>query len=433
MTAIVFYFQVHQPNRLERFRFDDVGRGKALDYFDEPLNKLIAERVAERCYLPMNEVLSQAIADTGGRFRCSFAITGTLLTQLERWAPKALDSFVALSRTGAVEFVCETGYHSLASVGGASARPSASALAGSVPAGDIPAGNMDAFAAQVEEQRTRLKDLFGVTPSAFRNTELILDNSIAKKVEELGFTCQLGEGVDRLLDWRSPRRVYRPKGCKTLKLLLRDYLFSDDIAFRFSNRQWPEYPLMAERYAQWLHRATEEDQFIGLFMDYETFGEHQNKDTGILEFMRHLPKFVLADERFSFATPSEVAAAHEPVAELDIPQTLSWADKERDLSAWLENDMQKEAHRRLYQLLPRVRAAAAAGHAQYLATWRKLSTSDHVYYMSTKWHSDGDVHEYFTPYDSPHDSYIIFMHVLDDLTARVEGCLEHKTPRKRSP
>jgi len=421
VTAVVFYFQVHQPNRLERFRFDDVGGGKGLDYFDEPLNKLIVERVAERCYLPMNALLAEAIADTGGRFRCSFAITGTLLTQLERWAPKALDSFVALSRTGAVEFVCETGYHSLASVGGPPASPAGT-----------PAGDMQEFAAQVEEQRARLKDLFGVAPSAFRNTELILDNAIARKVEELGFTCQLGEGVDRLLDWRSPRRVYRVKGCKTLKLLLRDYLFSDDIAFRFSNRQWPEYPLMADRYAEWLHRAAEEDQFIGLFMDFETFGEHQNKDTGILDFMRHLPKFVLADERFSFATPSEVAAAHEPVAELDIPHTLSWADKERDLTAWLENDMQKEAHRRLYALLPRVRAAAAAGHPELLATWRKLSTSDHVYYMSTKWHSDGDVHEYFTPYDSPHDSYIIFMHVLDDLEARVESCLERKTAEKRS-
>ena len=410
MTAVVFYFQVHQPNRIERFRLEDIGRARPRPYFDDTLNQMIAERVAERCYLAMNAVIAEAIADTGGRFRCAFAITGTLLTQLERWAPKALDSFVALSRTGAVEFVCETGYHSLASVGGTSESRAE-------------------FAAQVEEQRRRLKDLFGVAPRTFRNTELILDNRIAKEVEELGFACQLGEGVDRLLEWRSPRRVYRPKGCTRLKLLLRDYLFSDDIAFRFSNRQWPEYPLMADRYASWIHRAAEEDQFIGLFMDYETFGEHQNESTGILDFMRHLPRFVLDDERFHFATPGEVAAAHEPVAELDIPATLSWADKERDLTAWLQNDMQKAAHARLYELLPKVLAAAGAGHPEHLAAWRKLSTSDHVYYMSTKWHSDGDVHEYFTPYDSPHDSFVYYMNVLDDLAVRIEQSL---APRRRS-
>ena len=410
MTAVVFYFQVHQPNRIERFRLEDIGRARARPYFDDKLNQMIAERVAERCYLAMNAVIAEAIADTDGRFRCAFAITGTLLTQLERWAPKALDSFLALSRTGAVEFVCETAYHSLASVGGTSESRAE-------------------FAAQVEEQRRRLKDLFGVTPRTFRNTELILDNRIAKEVEELGFVCQLGEGVDRLLEWRSPRRVYRPKGCKHLKLLLRDYLFSDDIAFRFSNRQWPEYPLMADRYASWIHRAAEEDLFIGLFMDYETFGEHQNESTGILDFMRHLPRFVLDDERFHFATPGEVAATHEPVAELDIPTTLSWADKERDLTAWLQNDMQKAAHARLYELLPQALAAAEAGHPEHLAAWRKLSTSDHVYYMSTKWHSDGDVHEYFTPYDSPHDSFVYYMNVLDDLALRMERSLAPRGAR----
>jgi alpha-amylase len=412
MTAIVFYFQAHQPYRLNRFRYEDVGQGKA--YFDDGLNRMIVERVAERCYLAMNEVLAEVIESTEGRFRCAFALSGTLLTQLERWAPKALDSFVALSRTGAVEFVCETAYHSLASVGDA-----------------------DEFVAQVEEQRERLKELFGIAPTAFRNTELILSNAIARQVEDMGFVCQLGEGVDRLLEWRSPRRVYRSEGCDRLKLLLRDYQFSDDIAFRFSNREWPEYPLMAERYAKWLQRATPDDAFVGLFMDYETFGEHQNADTGVLEFMRHLPKHVLDNERFSFQTPSEVAARHEPVAELDVPEPLSWADKERDLTAWLGNDMQKEAHARLYEILPTVRAAAQAGRPELLALWRKLSTSDHVYYMSTKWHSDGDVHEYFTPYDSPHDSFIIFMHVLDDLSARSEEALgrtrvEPRTKRGKS-
>jgi len=412
--AVTFYFQIHQPYRLKRFRFDDVGQGAELPaderYFDDELNRLIIERVAERCYLAMNEVLLEVIEDTAGRFRCAFALTGTVLSQLERWAPRALDSFVALARTGCVEFVCETAYHSLASQADA-----------------------EEFVAQVEAQRARLKELFGLAPTSFRNTELILDNEVARRVEQLGFQALLGEGVDRLLDWRSPRRVYRCKGCTRLKLLLRDYLFSDDIAFRFSNKSWPEYPLMADRYATWLQRAAEDDDFIGLFMDYETFGEHQNESTGILEFMRHLPKFVLADPRFSFQTPSEVAAANEPVAELDIPETLSWADKERNLSAWLGNEMQRDAHQKLYELAPRVRAASRLGRTDLLAAWRKLTTSDHVYYMSTKWHSDGDVHEYFTPYDSPHDSFIIFMHVLDDLSARVERALEKPRKKRTAP
>ena len=405
MTDVVFYFQVHQPYRLNRYRHDDVGTKQG--YFDDPLNRLIVERVAERCYLPMNAIVQELVAETHGKFRCAYALSGTLVTQLERWAPKALDSFIALARTGAVEFVCETGYHSLAAV-----------------------TDLEEFQAQVAEQKERLKLYFGVWPRSFRNTELILDNRIAAAVEELGFECQLGEGVDRLLAGRSPRRIYRAQGCTKLKLLLRDYLFSDDIAFRFSNREWPEYPLMADRYAAWLARATPDDRFIGLFMDYETFGEHQNKDTGVLEFMRHLPKHVLAHEHLAFATPAEAAAAHAVDEELDVAETLSWADKERDLTAWLGNDMQKDAHKRLYALLPRAREAAERGFPEHLAAWRKLSTSDHVYYMSTKWHSDGDVHEYFTPYDSPHDSFIFFMNVLDDLAARIERDLT-RASRKR--
>ena len=406
MTAVVFYFQVHQPYRLRRFRYFDIGEHR--EYFDDELNKLIVERVAERCYLPMNAILREAIAESAGRFRCSFSLTGTLVTQLEDWAPEALDSFVELARTGSVEVVCETSHHSLASQ-----------------------SDPEEFADQVEEQRARVEEIFGQEPRTFRNTEMIIDPSLARRVEDLGFDVLLGEGADRLLDWRSPRRVYRPAGCQRLALLLRDYAFSDDIAFRFSNREWPEYPLMADRYATWLQRATHEDVFIGLFMDYETFGEHQNKDTGILEFMKYLPRYVLADPRLSFRTPSEVARDHAPIADLELDGPISWADKERDLSAWLGNEMQRSAHRALYELGPKVRQAARRGHPELLETWRKLTTSDHVYYMSTKWHSDGDVHEYFTPYDSPHDSYIIFMNVLDDLARRVEHALG-STARKKN-
>ncbi len=404
MTSVVFYFQVHQPYRLRRFTYFDIGSHTG--YFDDRENRRILERVADRCYLPMNELLLDLIEETEGRFRCSFAITGTVLRQLEEWAPEALESFVRLSRTGAVEFVCETAYHSLAAL----ASPSE-------------------FEEQVLDQRDRLEDLFSERPTTFRNTELIFDNEIAKRVEDLGFGVLLGEGADRLLEWRSPRRVYRPEGCSRLRLLLRDYLFSDDIAFRFSNRQWPGYPLMADTFASWLHRAKAEDVFIGLFMDFETFGEHQNKDTGILEFMRHLPAYVLADPRLSFQTPREVAV-HPPVAELDVSSPISWADAERDLSAWLGNPMQRAAHEALYELAPDARAAAAKGHPELLAAWRKLTTSDHVYYMSTKHHqSDADVHEYFSPYQSPHDSFIVFMNVVDDLATRVREVLEEESER----
>jgi alpha-amylase len=205
------------------------------------------------------------------------------------------------------------------------------------------------------------------------------------------------------------------------------------VAFRFSNKGWAEWPLSAEKFAKWANDVNGDGYLVNLFMDYETFGEHQGAHTGILEFMRHLPRFVLADERFSFRTPSEVAAAHEAVAELDVPEPLSWADAERDLTAWLGNDMQKDAHARLYELLPAVRDAAAAGHPEFLAEWRKLSTSDHVYYMSTKWQSDGDVHEYFSPYDSPHDAYVNFMNALEDLSIRVANALPHSTKKRRTP
>ena len=398
MTSVVFYFQVHQPYRLQRYTYFDIGGER--DYFNGPENERILKRVAERCYLPMNALLLEAIERTQGRFRCAFSLTGTVLSQLEDQAPEALDSFVALARTGCVEFLCETAYHSLAAV-----------------------GDQDEFVAQVVSHRDRIEALFGARPVTFRNTELIFDDEIAKTIEGLGFEALLGEGADHLLAGRSPRRVYRPRGSPALKLLLRDYLFSDDIAFRFSNKKWEQYPLMADTFASWLHRAQPEDAFIGLFMDYETFGEHQGPVTGIFDFMRHVPGYVLADERFDFRTPAEVARAHPSTDEIAAPEPVSWADAERDLSAWLRNPMQRSAHDALYELLPDVREAARLGHPELLSIWRRLTTSDHVYYMSTTFLSDGDVHEYFTPYESPYDSYVVFMNVLDDLSTRVRAVL----------
>ena len=399
MIDVVFYFQVHQPYRLRKWKPSD--RIRKLEMFDEPLNRLVAERVAERCYLPMNKVLQDAIERTDGQFRCAFSLSGTVIQQLRQWVPEALDSFVALAESGNVEFLCETSEHSLAAV-----------------------ASLDEFAAQVEIQRRTVTDLFGA-PSTFRDTELILDNGICKKVEELGFECMLGEGADRLLTWRSPQVPYRPAGCDRLKLLLRSYSLSDDIAFRFSNPKWPSFPLFADTYAAWLHDVPAPAQFVGLFMDYETFGEHQGAHTGILEFMAHLPEQVLADPRFRFRTPAQVAAERAAIGDLDIPTPVSWADAERNLTAWLGNPMQVAAHEAIYAMRDDV-IAASATRPELLTTWRHLTTSDHVYYVATKHHSDAEVHEYFSPYDSPHAAFVTLMTAVDHLRNEVAKALRKK-------
>jgi alpha-amylase len=396
---VVFYFQVHQPYRLRKWRPKD--RIKKLDLFDDPLNRLVAERVAERCYLPMNKVLLDAVERSDGQFRCAFSLSGTVIRQLRDWAPDALDSFVELADTGNVEFLCETSQHSLAAL-----------------------GSEDEFREQVELQRRTVTDLFG-EPGTFRNTELILDNRICRIVEDLGFECMLGEGADRLLGWRSPQVPYRAKGCDRLKLLLRSYSLSDDIAFRFSNPKWPSYPLFADTFAGWLHDLPAPAQFVGLFMDYETFGEHQGAHTGILEFMRHLPEQVLSNPKFRFRTPAQVAAERAAIADLDIPDPVSWADAERNLTAWLGNPMQEAAHQKLYALRESVHQAAAA-RPELLAAWRDLTTSDHVYYVATKHHSDAEVHDYFSPYDTPHAAFVTVMTAVDHLEREVNKTLRKK-------
>lgn len=393
MIDVVFYFQVHQPYRLRRLRPDS--RITKLDWFDDPLNRMVAERVAQRCYLPMNRLLLDVIEKTDGAFRCAFSLSGTVIQQMRDWVPEALDSFVELAESGCVEFLCETSMHSLAGV-----------------------TDLDEFADQVTSHRAVITDLFGSEPGTFRNTELIVDERICAKVEQLGFDCILGEGADRLLGWRSPQVPYRPRGCKRLKVLLRSYSLSDDIAFRFSNQKWPAYPLFADTYARWLHDIPSPAQFVGLFMDYETFGEHQGPHTGILEFMRHLPPLVLEDDRFRFRTPAQVAAERGAAAELAIPDPVSWADAERNLSAWLGNPMQVAAHKAIHELRPHV-VELAATHPELLAAWRRLTTSDHVYYVATKHHSDAEVHEYFSPYDSPHAAFVTLMTAVDDLRKRV--------------
>jgi len=415
MTDIVFYFQVHQPFRLRRYTWLDIG--KSHDYFDDGLNRMIVERVAERCYLPMNALLRKAILRTDGRFRCAFSISGTLLEQCEIWAPEVITSFQELVATGAVELLCETSQHSLAAL-----------------------EDPEEFRAQVDHQRATLLRLFGVEPTSFRNTELIVDESVARQVQDLGFDVLLGEGADGLLGQTAGAKLgeqpatdfYHPKGSAALTLLLRSYSYSDDIAFRFSNKTWDAYPLFAPTFVEWLEKVPEGAPFVGLFMDYETFGEHQWAETGIFEFMAALPELVLARERFRFATPAEAARADVPRHELAYPRAYSWADADRDLSAWLGNPMQKAAQRALYELAAPCRAAAGAEPRLY-QDWRKLSTSDHVYYMATKWASDGDVHEYFSPYESPHDAFILFMNVIEDLARRARAHAGSSLPPPPAP
>lgn len=401
MTSIVFYFQVHQPFRLRRYSFFDIGVSE--QYYDEAENERILRRVAEKCYRPMTRLLADLIARHDGAFRCAFSISGTALDQFELWAPDVLEQFQALAATGCVEFLAETSHHSLAFL-----------------------ADRDEFAAQVRAHADRIERLFGRRPTTFRNTELVCDNEVARAAEALGFRGILAEGADHLLGWRSPHFVYRPEGCERLKVLLRSYRLSDDIAFRFSNRQWSEWPLPADRYAHWLHRLGGEAEVVGLFMDYETFGEHQWEDTGIFAFMEHLPGLVLAQPDFRFETPAEALARLDPVGRLDIPYPVSWADTERDLTAWLGNHMQRAAMDALYQTGRLVRGAAAR-RPDLLERWRRLTTSDHLYYMCTKWFTDGDVHKYFSPYGSPYDAYIAFMNVLDDLDRRAREAVGERT------
>jgi alpha-amylase len=393
VTSVVLYFHVHQPYRLRReYSFFDIGRSAR--YFDDPLNARIVKRVAERSYVPATETLRRAIERTGGRFRVALSITGTVLDQWEKWAPEALDAFRALVDTGSVELVAETSHHSLASE-----------------------GNLEEFRDQVRAHRDRLERTFGVRPLSFRNTELVYHDRVARAAERLGFRAILAEGAARLLRKRSTYQVHRPLGCRKIGVLTRSFRHSDDVAFRFAARFHAGNPLTAEEFAGDLASVPAAAQVIGLFMDFETVGEHQHESSGILRFLDRVPEAVLATGRLDFATPSEAVALHRPSGAVRAAKPVSWADQERDLSAWLGNDMQQTAHEALYDLLPAVRRS---GRHDLVSAWRKLSTSDHVYYMCTKHFSDGEVHKYFSPYDAPHDAFVAFMNAVDDLRRRAE-------------
>ncbi|MBP8305060.1 MAG: glycoside hydrolase family 57 protein [Phycisphaerae bacterium] len=391
MPSVCMYFQVHQPQRLRHYTVFDRGS----DYFDDYKNASICRKVAHKCYLPTNRLLLDLIRRWDGRFKVAFSLTGVLLEQFQQFCPEVLSTFDALARTGQVEFLAETYYHSLSFL-----------------------YSREEFLEQVRTHVETIRDLFGQTPRVFRNTELIYNNDLGRTLESLGlFDAVLSEGADHILGYRSPNFVYRPKDSQHMKLLLKNYALSDDIAFRFSNRHWSEWPLTADKFAGWIHQVNGCGQTVNLFMDYETFGEHQWADTGIFDFLRHLPEEILKHPDNDFRTPSEVAARYPAMDAVDVPNLISWADMERDLSAWLGNAMQSNAIHELYRLEKKVKAS---GDPRILSDWRKLQTSDHFYYMCTKWFSDGDVHKYFNPYDSPYESYINFMNVLDHLRSRCD-------------
>lgn len=397
MPSVCFYFQVHQPHRVKKYRVFDIGRDQ--DYFNDNSeektnNAKIFRKVAEKSYLPANQVLLELL-EKYQEFKVSFSISGVALEQMESYAPAVLQSFQNLVSTGRVELLSETYHHSLAYL-----------------------YSPNEFRRQVRLHRRKIVDLFNCEPEIFRHTELIYNNSLAQEVAGLGFRGILAEGADHILGWRSPNFVYRPKNLKNTGLLLKNYKLSDDIAFRFSSRDWSEWPLDAAKFASWISAINGSGEVINLFMDYETFGEHQWADTGIFDFLRALPAEILKHPDNNFVTASEAIKKYAPRDEIDAPEFYSWADTERDLSAWLSNPMQQDAARKIYSLEKDI---LKTKNQDLINNWRRLLTSDHLYYMCTKWWHDGDVHKYFSPYESPYEAFISYMNAVADLELRARA------------
>ncbi len=391
--AIILYLHVHQPYRIRHYTIFDSGSDSNYfdtNYDDRTSNERIIHKVAQKSYIPTNQKLLQLLQQHP-EFKLSLSITGTVLEQLQKWAPGALKSFQELVATGRVEIVAETYHHSLAFF-----------------------YSQAEFEMQVTMHREKVQELFGQTPQVFRNTELSYNNDLAYWADQAGYKAILAEGWDPVLGWRSPNFVYRPTYTNNIRLLMKNYKLSDDIAFRFSNHDWSEWPLTADKFTNWLSNSGEATNF-NLFMDYETFGEHQWDDTGIFEFLGHLPEKWLANPEHTFMTLSEAADSFHPVDQVDVQQTTTWADTERDLSAWLGNPMQQQAIKALYELQTPI---IKSGDFALIEDWRRMQTSDHFYYMCTKWFSDGDIHAYFSPYESPYEAYTNFMNSWHNLRLR---------------
>lgn len=396
MRAICLYLHIHQPLRYREYPVFDIGNNSNYyidDYNGRQSNRRIFDKVAAKSYRPMLNLLEKHIRRSQD-FKVSFSITGTWLEQAEAWAPELIEQIKRMVQTGQVEIVGETYYHSLAFF-----------------------YDQEEFESQVAMHAEKVKQLFGVTPKVFRNTEFAYNDSLAHWADAKGYTGILAEGWDKVLGWRSPNYLYRPAGTKNIKLLLKNYRLSDDIAFRFSDRNWKDYPLTVGKYQKWLDDACLDGNLINLFMDFETFGEHQWADTGIFDFMDALIPAWLGEYENKFFTVSEACTKLTPAGEVSMPTTVTWADTERDLSAWLSNDMQRSASEDLYSLRHRV---METGNPDLISDWRHLTTSDHPYSMCTKYWNDGDVHAYFSAYASPYESYMYYMNVLRDIIYRLD-------------
>lgn len=407
MASVCFYFQVHQPYRIKKYRIFDIGNDN--EYFNDRSdcdlnNEKILLKVAGKSYLPTNKLLLKLLKQHP-EFKITFSFSGVFLDQLEEFSPETLLSFQELVDTGQVEVLSETYYHSLSFL-----------------------YSREEFKRQVKRHKRKIKKIFNVTPEIFRNTELIYNNDLAWEVEQMGYKGILAEGWDDILGWRSPNFLYRTPGTKKIKLMLKNYKLSDDIAFRFSNKGWKEHPLTVPKFSQWINAVNGNGNVVNLFMDYETFGEHQWEDTGIFQFLEHLPAEILKHKDNNFVTPSEAIERYDTKGELEMPHFVSWADMERDLSAWLSNDIQYDAIQKLYNLENEV---LETKDSKIIEDWRRMQTSDHFYYMCTKYFNDGDVHKYFSPYDSPYEAFISFMNVLSDLKYRIERAKKEKSERKQ--
>jgi len=398
MKNICFYFQVHQPLRLKRYRFFDIGNDHY--YYDDFSNKTILRKIANNCYLPTNKLMLELIKKYENKFKISYSISGIALEQFEKYAPEVITSFKELAKTNQVEFLAETYSHSLAAL-----------------------KNEKEFKRQVEKHSKRIEELFGYKPVSFRNTELVYSDRIGEVVAEMGYRTMVTEGAKHILGWKSPNYIYYNPINEKLKLLLRNHKLSDDIAFRFSNKGWEHYPLTAEKFASWLTEIPKDEEVVNLFMDYETFGEHQWEETGIFEFLKNIPAAILEKTNFLFATPSEIVKNFPPKAPIHVPYPISWADAERDVTAWLGNELQDEAFNTLYSLQEKV---DMLNNKHINFDWQNLQTSDHFYYMCTKFFSDGEVHSYFNPYNSPYDAFVNYMNVLSDFITRVNDEIETK-------
>lgn len=407
MPVVCLYLKAHQPRRIKRYSIFEIGHNH--DYFDDNgdddlNNAAILKKVAKKSYLPTNKLLLKLLKKHPD-FRVSFSITGTLLDQLEEHVPKVIELFQELVATGQVEILGETYHHSLSYF-----------------------YSLGEFEKQVNLHKRKIKKLFGVVPKVFANTELAYTNSLAAWAESKKYKGIIAEGWDPVLGWRSPNYVYRPSGTSKISLLLKNYKLSDDIAFRFSERSWEDWPLTVSKYTQWISAHNGDGQVINLFMDYETFGEHQWKETGIFEFLEKLPEELLKNPDNSFMTPSEVIKNFEPVGEIDVPHVMTWADTDRDLTAWVGNKMQQDAIAAIYALEKDI---FKSKDEKLISDWRHMLTSDHFYYMCTKWFSDGDVHAYFSPYESPYEAFIAFMNALKDVQWRVHQSKLRTSRKKR--